>query len=142
MPTYAAIPFLFLLKALEKATPDDIADIAAPMVAKVVSMWNYLLLRTEATTSSPSEGPSRTPPSPPEIPSILKEYLGLIDRFREFFNKHVEVAGATCVDLKTTPEETEIDEEEAAIMCGGPAPASVKRRRYLRMKKRRLEGMP
>ncbi|KAL5104621.1 Biotin--protein ligase [Taenia crassiceps] len=127
-----------LKEALEKATPDDIADIAAPMVAKVVSMWNYLLLRTEATVSSPpSEGPSRTPPSPPEIPSILKEYLGFVDRFREFFNKHVEVAGGTSADLKTVPEEVEMDEEEAVIMCGGPAPASVKRRRYLRMKKRR-----
>ncbi|KAL5963447.1 Biotin--protein ligase, partial [Taenia solium] len=139
MLTFDLTRFLRLLKALEKATPEDIADIAAPKVAKAVPLWNYLLLRTEATiSSSPSENPSRAPPSPPDIPSILKEYLAFVDRFREFFNKHVEAAGSVCVDLKTVPEEADMDEEEAVIMCGGPAPASVKRRRYLRMKRRRL----
>ncbi|VDM19806.1 unnamed protein product [Hydatigera taeniaeformis] len=127
-----------LKEALEKATPEDIADIAAPKVAKVMSLWDYLFLRTEATTSSSlPEGPSRALPSLPKVSSLLMEYLGFVYRFRDFFSKHVEVASVNCDDLEGVAEETEIDAEEAAIMCGGPAPASVKRRRYLRMKKRR-----
>ena len=64
------------------------------------------------------------------------EFLAFVERFQKFFKEHSKPV--SCVEAQAP--ELDLDEEMAAISCGKPAPASVKRKRYLKMLKRKQSG--
>ncbi|VUZ43701.1 unnamed protein product [Hymenolepis diminuta] len=133
-----------LKSALEKASPEDIIELAAPYVAQHVSLWNYLLLRTEFANKSTGEiNLSQLPVPPPEMPLVVAEYLGFVDKFRENFPKISQrikgVKRSTSRSDDANDQEVEIDEK--LLESFGPGPTSVKRKRYLAFKKKLESSM-
>uniref|UniRef100_A0A5K3EZR3 C2H2-type domain-containing protein n=1 Tax=Mesocestoides corti TaxID=53468 RepID=A0A5K3EZR3_MESCO len=120
-----------LSEALEKATPEDLIDLAGPKVANVLPLWDYLFLRSE----DPSPGfAARTPVRPPKLSRLVFEYLTLVSTFREFIEKQLEL-----VDKEPCDADLKQEQEAEEILAGQPAPASVKRRRYLQRLRRQKE---
>uniref|UniRef100_A0A0V0JB23 Zinc finger protein 839 n=2 Tax=Schistocephalus solidus TaxID=70667 RepID=A0A0V0JB23_SCHSO len=125
-PYFAAVRRRKKLKeALEKATNEDLIEFAAPRVAKVMSLWDYMLIRTE----------DGDPPLP-YVPKLLIEFMSLVERVRSFLADQLEPCRST--KRSSTPsspavvtergKDTPIDDHEE-FLSGRPAPASVKRRR-------------
>nr|CDS31165.1 zinc finger C2H2 type [Hymenolepis microstoma] len=125
-----------LKSALEKASAEDIIELAAPYVAQHVSLWNYLFLRTEFANKSTGEvNVSQLPVPPPEMPLVVAEYLGFVDKFRENFPKISQrIKDAKRPADDADDQEAEIDEK--LLGSFGPGPTSAKRRRYLAFKKK------
>lgn len=92
---------------------------AAPRVAQVMPLYDYLFLRTEQQQgrNEPHSSTSNSPlPPPPFLGDLVAEYLKLVSRFRDLVSQNLEKV-----------ENGDAD----AVLSGRPAPASVKRRRLL-----------
>ncbi|KAM7539477.1 hypothetical protein Aperf_G00000050752 [Anoplocephala perfoliata] len=122
-----------LKSALEKASPEDIVELAAPVVAQHVPLWDYLFLRSECA-NKPSNGGDLSvnlPVPPPEMPLLVAEYLGFVKRFRESFPRLSERIKSPAMKR---PDDQDVDEE--CLSSFGPGPSSAKRKRYLHWKKK------
>ncbi|BHF80457.1 hypothetical protein SprV_0702358500 [Sparganum proliferum] len=133
-PYFAAVRRRKKLKeALEKATNEDLIEFAAPRVAKAMSLWDYMLIRTE----------DGDPPLP-SVPKILVEFMSLVERVRSFLADQLEPIRTT--KRSPTPSSPTIVAEEGTdasgdeeLLSGRPAPASVKRRRQEQQRLRDLK---
>ncbi|VDN99136.1 unnamed protein product [Rodentolepis nana] len=133
-----------LKSALEKASPQDIIELAAPYVAQYVPLWNYLFLRTEFANKPTGEvNISQLPVPPPEMPLVVAEYLGFINKFRDNFPKISQrIKDVKRPDPRSddvNDQEVEIDEK--LLESFGPGPTCAKRRRYLAFKKKLESSM-
>lgn len=127
-----------LKSALEKASPEDIVELAAPVVAQQVPLWDYLFLRSECANKSSNGGnlSANLPVPPPEMPLVVAEYLGFVNQFRELFPKLTE--RIKCHAIKR-PADQDVDEN--FLTNFGPGPSCAKRKRYLHWKKKMEAGM-
>lgn len=139
----AEIRYNNLKSALEKASPDDIIMLAAPYVAKHVSLWKYLFYRSEFANKSPEEevNVARLPIPPPDMPTVVAEYLGFVGEFRENFPRvakriraikrpHPASEGGDANNANS-----EIENDAKLIESFGPGPLSVKMQRYRAFRK-------
>ncbi|KAL7053409.1 hypothetical protein AAHC03_027159 [Spirometra sp. Aus1] len=131
-PYFAAVRRRKKLKeALEKATNEDLIEFAAPRVAKAMSLWDYMLIRTE----------DGDPPLP-SVPKILVEFMSLVERVRSFLADQLEPIRTTKrspTPSSPTEEGTDTASGDGELLSGKPAPASVKRRRQEQQRLRDLK---
>ncbi|KAF7256468.1 hypothetical protein EG68_06139 [Paragonimus skrjabini miyazakii] len=98
-----------LKDAVAAATDEDLIEFVAPRLAKLVSPWDHLLLRSE----------DGNPPLP-QIPRIVLDYLHLAERARAFLGDHLEVRSPVTRRkvTKSTPSVIDTESPEAAeITC-------------------------
>ncbi|KAF5397560.1 hypothetical protein PHET_09257, partial [Paragonimus heterotremus] len=97
--------------AVAAATDEDLIEFVAPRLAKLVSPWDHLLLRSE----------DGNPPLP-QIPRIVLDYLHLAERARAFLGDHLEVRSPVTRSKVTQSTPSVIDNdtespETAEITC-------------------------